>query len=284
MDPADNPLMGMLAEASEAWKRRAEEHEELRASPEYIQASMAIQRTVRGLFQTLRYCELAVTRWPEYGERFLFPRHQADVAEAVVVAQLAVENGGLNAARRELRYALEVAVNTAYVDEQAASEDLEGKVRFYRGSHVKKQNVDHVQHLPLRLLGSERVSFVNATRAAWVDASNYVHLTKRGMDEKIRLRAEGVRLGLETVEMMSDVAREFHRVCSIFVVLAFESIGPSFTGDILVGGLDENEEWPFHECPFIAAVDAYFDYKHERQDRLMEHRARRTGRTRLAKG
>jgi hypothetical protein len=171
---------------------------------------------------------------------------------------------------------LEVAVNTAFVDEVASDGDAEARLAVFKGKGVKKQNVDHIRDLPLRMLADKREEFIDATRLAWVNSSNYVHLTKRRIDEKVKMRAEGIRLGFETAEMLAAVVQEVHDACSIVVVLAFETIGPSFTGDILVtGGLANDEDWPFHNSEFIAAVDSYFDYKHERQAALEGHITRR---------
>ena len=285
MTQRDDPLVAMMMAARDAQAALALEQESVRESAEYQEALASIRNTVVGLFKTLNLCEFAATRWPAYQERYLFPRHVDDIGEAALAAQLAIENGALNATRRELRYMLEVAVNTAFVDEAASEQDLDGRLSFYRSNAVKKQNVDHVRDLPLRMLSESRGEFMNETLRAWVRSSNYVHLTKPRIDEKIRLRAEGVRLGFETPEMVATVAAEVHEVCSIIIVLAFETIGPAFTGDILVtGGLDCYEAWPFHANRFVAAVDAHFDYKQERQASLPDHIRRRERRLRRLSG
>ncbi|QVK23304.1 hypothetical protein KHX94_00205 [Shewanella dokdonensis] len=68
-----------------------------------------------------------------FWKKYLLPRHFDDIVEAALTAQLAVENGALNPARRELRYMLEVAVNVAYVDEIRAKDSFDERVAFYRG-------------------------------------------------------------------------------------------------------------------------------------------------------
>jgi hypothetical protein len=131
-------------------------------------------------------------RWSEFHGNYLLPRHVDDIVEAALTAQLAIENGALNPARRELRYMLEVSVNIAYVDEVKAKESYDDRTKFYRGKGVNKSNVDHVFDLPLRLLGDHKASFATAVRDAWIKGSNYVHLTKRRIDEKLHLRDQGV--------------------------------------------------------------------------------------------
>jgi hypothetical protein len=265
---SENPLVEALINSTQEVKRKASEHEKLRESDEYQSELIFLGRTIRDLIHSLRLCEIVASRWPEFGHNYLLPRHFDDIVEAALTAQLAIENGALNPARRELRYMLEVAVNIAYVDEVRARDSFHERIAYYRGNKVKKSNVDHVFQLPFRLLGENKESFANCVRNAWVRASNYVHLTKRRIDEKLRLREEGVTLGMETVEMLRSIVSEAHEVCSIVMILTFETIGPSFTGDLLVDSLDERDEWTFHANEYIAIVDSYFDYKHERKDSL----------------
>ncbi len=275
---SESPLIEALINSFQDVKKKASEHEKLRKSDEYQSELSFLRRTVRDLIYTLRLCEMAASRWQDFGDKYLLPRHFDDIVEAALTAQLAVENGALNPARRELRYMLEVAVNIAYVDEVRSKDSFNERISYYRGKRVKKSNVDHIFDLPLRLLGDYKDQFSTAVRNAWVRASNYVHLTKKRVDEKLSLREKGVTLGMETVEMLHDIVSEIHEVCSIVVILTFETIGPSFTGDLLVDFLDEQDHWAFHASEYIAIVDSHFDYKHERQDRLEQIAQRRKSR------
>ncbi len=240
-----------------------------------------MRKTVRDLVYSIRLCALAASRWSAFCENYLLPTFLDDIVEAALTAQLAIENGALNPARRELRYMLEVAVNIAYVDEIRAKDSLDERTKYYRSKGVNKSNVDHIFDLPLRLLGDQKTSFATSVRDAWVRASNYVHLTKRRLDEKLQLREQGITLGFETTEILKQVVADVHEACSIVMVLTFETIGPSFAGDILVGTLDERDDWAFRANGYIAVVDSHFDYKHERKDSLDQIIQRRNGRIRF---
>ena len=148
--------------------RRAEEHEKVRQSSGYQAQIRFLQKTVMDLIRSVRLCEIAATRWNEFNDNYLLPTYMDDIIEAAITAQLAIENGALNPARRELRYMLEVAVNIAYVDEIRAKDSFVERTSFYRGKQVNKSNVDHVFDLPLRLLGDQKVSFATSVRQAWV--------------------------------------------------------------------------------------------------------------------
>lgn len=268
-------ILEMMKEARKEREAKAEEHEKLRNSEEYQKELTFLKKTVHDLIQTLKLSEVAASRWVHFTEHYLLPRHFDELVEAAITAQLAIENGALNPARRELRYMLEVAVNIAFVDEQKGKETFDEKIKFFKSKHVKKRNVDHIFELPLRLLPKHKAIFANSVRDAWVKATNYVHPTKRRMDEKLALREQGIIIGMESIEMMQSIVADVHEVCTIVMVLAFETIGPSFTGDLLVDNLDQFDDWLFNKSEFIALIDSYFDYKHERQHRLESHAERR---------
>ena len=261
-------------------QQKALAHQAIRSSVEYRAEMDYLTKTVQDFVRTLSLVISAASRWDKYQADYLLPRHFDDLIEAVLAAQLSIENGALKPARRELRYLLEVSVNLSIVDEVCAEKSLQERIDHYRSKRTNKANIDHIRDLPLRLLGDNRVSFEKSVLELWVKSTNYVHLTKQSMDEKIRLREQGITLGFETVAMLHETVAHVHDACSASVILAFESIGPSFTGDLLVGAIDEVDDWSFHASPFVAIVDSSFDYKHERKQRLEVHQQRRASRVR----
>jgi hypothetical protein len=50
----------------------------------------------------------------------------------------------------------------------------------------------------------------------------------------------------------------------------FEGIGPSFTGDLFIGVLDDLPRWRFRKTKFVGEISRFFDYKFERQQRIEE--------------
>ena len=272
--PPENPIKAMLrAHAAEAERRRTE-HEAVRASPQY-QAQLARLDTITDAFlQTLRICVMYASRAPSLSETSLFLRNTADLSESAVMASFAVREGGLNSGRRELRFMLELAVQSLFVDEQMASAPFDQRVVFFE-KKTKHNSVDHVKALSLGLLGEKRGDIIAEVIAAWASASHYVHPTPRQLKEKLELREQGITPGYETAEQLRACVSELFRIESIVVVLLFHAIGAAFTGDLIVDGLDQHDAWPFHASRFIATVDATFDYKHERKASLAEIVARR---------
>ena len=276
MKVVDDYMQRLQSDAAE----KANSQKELRESAEYQDQLEFLRKTIHDFSETLTDCAFTASRWEQYYGAFLFQRHLDDILEAASMVQLAVELGSLNSARRELRFILEVAVNTAYVDEERSTDSFEERVKFYRGKSVSKQNVDQVKKISLDFLGKGRQKFAEHVVEAWVQASNYVHLTKRQVDEKLALREQGVEKGFETLDMLKNVVDEVHEVCSIVIVLAFNSIGQRATGSLLVDHLDDIDDWAFHASGYVALVDAYYDQKNERQHKLLQHQERRKLRVR----
>ena len=278
LSESGNFILEHLMMESKRSENKSKQHDELRSSKEYQVETSILEKTITDLIHTLRVSALAASRQPNFTENTLLLAYFEDLVEAALTVRLAIENGALNSARRELRNMLEVVVNCAYVDEKKGSETFDEKVTFFKSKQVKKRNVDNVFDLPLRLLPNHKNDFGNSVRNAWVKGSNYVHPTKQRMNEKLLLREKGIIIGMETLEMMKSIVADVHETCSIVVVLVFETIGPPFTGDLLVECLDEIDDRAFWKSEFVATVDAHFDYKHERQHRLAHHIERRNRR------
>lgn len=276
----DRTISELIEHREQAIASRASEHDALRESPEY-RAELGTMRTaVRHFAESLRMLDFVATRWSAYKENYLLPVYFDEFVEAALTAQLAIENGALNPARRELRYMVEVAVNIAYVDETRSGGSFDERTTYYRSKEVRKQNADHVRDLPLRMLGAYGPLFADSVVQAWVKASNYVHLTKRRVDEKLKLRQQGVTLGFETLAMLQSVVADLHEACSLVLVLNFETIGPLFTGDVMVA-LEDRDDWAFHASGWIALIDSYFDKKYERANYLDSLLQKRAGRIRF---
>ena len=53
----------------------------------------------------------------------------------------------------------------------------------------------------------------------------------------------------------------------VVLVLVFEGIGPSFTGDRFVTAFDSHPQWRFHRTKFVGRMSRHFDQQAERQHR-----------------
>lgn len=278
MGKADfEPLESLLHADAEEAARRSEAHAALRESVEYRAQVDRMERTAIAFVQTLRTAMVAATRAPNFVENSFFLRNVDDLASSAVIAAFAFREGGLNAGRRELRFLLELAVQAAHVDETSGTAEFATKIELF-DRRKWARSVDHVRDLRLTLLGDARERFIRHVVRSWARASEYVHPSRKQLEEKLKLRARGISPGLETADELRICADALFHACTIAIVLAFHVIGQPHAGDIMVDALDSADGWPFHASPFIAKLDAAFDYKHERQARLEEIEARRASR------
>jgi hypothetical protein len=278
-ETGDDQWRAMLRSHAEDTAKRSEAHAALRESPEYRAQVDRMQREALAFAQTLRMSTIAATRAPNFADNSFFLRSIDDLASSAVMAAFAFREGGLNAGRRELRFLLELGVQAAYVDETSGHADFTAKIEVF--DRIKKPNsVDHVKDLGLPMLGDARDRFTKHVVRSWARASSYVHPTRKQLDEKLALRARGISPGFETHDELRVCADALFHACAIGVVLTFHVVGQSFAADLLVDGLDMDDGWPFHASPFIAKIDAAFDYKYERQEQLEKIAARRGARVR----
>ena len=277
MEDGDDPIVQAFRARATDVQRRRDMHEVERESREYKQAATRIQQSAMGFASTLELCVVAATRAPNFVERSIFLRSVDDLASSGIMAAFAFGEGGLNAGRRELRFLLELAVQAAYTDSQMGNADFDTHVAFFERK-TKHNSVDHITDLEFPMVGDMEADYRAAVTRAWATASSYVHPTPKQLREKLQLRAKGISPGFETAQELTQCADALFDAAALVVVLAFHVVGPSFTGDLIVDGLDGRDEWPFHASRFVAAVDASFDYKHERQSRLEDLQARRAAR------
>jgi hypothetical protein len=269
-----DPILDILREQERAARERSEQHEAVRASAPYQKQLERLGNVTHAFLGTLRVCAFAATRDPSLPEVSFFLRNLDDLSQSAVMSAFAFREGGLNSGRRELRFMLELSVQSLFVDKNMGKAPFEQRLVFFE-KKTKNTSVDHVKDLPLEMLGGSRENFVLDTVRAWSKASRYVHPTPQQLREKLDLRERGITPGCETVEQLQACVDELFNTESIILVLAFHAIGPSFTGDILVESFDGIDGWPFHSSGYVAAVDEFFDYKHERQASLADIKARR---------
>jgi hypothetical protein len=192
-----DPILDILREQERAARERSERHEAVRASAPYQKQLERLGNVTHAFLGTLRVCAFAATRDPSLPEVSFFLRNLDDLSQSAVMAAFAFREGGLNSGRRELRFMLELSVQSLFVDKNMGQAPFEQRLVFFERK-TKNTSVDHVKDLPLEMLGGSRENFVVDTVRAWSKASQYVHPTPQQLREKLDLRERGITPGCET--------------------------------------------------------------------------------------
>jgi len=238
-------------------------HATVRASKRYQDAQTHLGRLLADFALTLRLSAIAFTRYP-HAQKWLQQANVDDLLESVVAIPLLVEQGILNAGRRELRYLLESLVKFVHVDQQLSGETrLQDRVAFL-ADQVPRSSIDPIDKLTLRLV-SDPDAFRSAVKQAFAALSGYVHPSHHQIEERLRRAARGEFSGFEGPKVVEGFTKLTSQTLDLAVVLICEGIGPDFTGDLYVQLFDEYPRWNFHRTKFVAQISAQFDYKLERQ-------------------
>jgi hypothetical protein len=97
--------------------------------------------------------------------------------------------------------------------------------------------------------------------------SGYVHPSRKVLEERLVRAARGEFSGFEGPAALEAFNRVASQTLDLALVMIFQGIGPSFTGDLFIQVFDDLPDWKFHRTRFTAQASRSFDYKVERQRR-----------------
>lgn len=276
----DEEVTELLDKINQEREAKIAEHKKHLESPEYVSQLDRLKQITFDFISALKSCSVICTRHMEFLQDSAFMRSIDDFLQSAVIIQFILEQGGMNPAKRELRYMLDWGMKSLYLDQEMPKSNLQAKIVYF-DRKVDKSSISPLKNLKLFFFrdGYEK-EYWRAFTKAYSTTCEYVHPSTKQIQERIRLYDEGITIGFDTAKQLEEANDLVFEVYGILLVLAFHAIGPSFSGDLLVGCLDENESWAYHSSPHLAKVDEYFDYKHERQDRLQEIRQKRKERLR----
>ena len=187
----------------------------------------------------------------------------------VAAANLARE-GLINPVKRELRYVIESMVKHLYVDQKIRKDTtiprLDERLEFLHANVDSTIDVRHELELPA-LHADDAKQLIGELYDAYRECCPYVHVSRRQIEERLKLVAAGRPPGFENADDIRKTGRLMFRVYDIALTLFFHGYDLSLTGDVFINLLDEHPEWKFHKGKYVACVSAYFDYKHERNVR-----------------
>lgn len=244
-------------------------------SPE---AEAQIHRTeeiCRAYLFGLQFTISDTARDPNYFDNHLLSYTSQDFLQPLVSIPLLVREGVHNACRRELRFILEMSVKLCRVQQEqprsTVATKLESLKRILDTTNISIQNQITLGLLPEPI----RADFTQSVGRFYGETSQYVHLTRAQVMERIALVQAGRTSGMESAEDIEALNLVVARGLALSLVFLFHAAPQYVVGDLLVQSEGSSLNWFFAGSKYIAAIDEGFDYKAERQDNLAEIKRKR---------
>lgn len=213
-------------------------------------------------------------RDPAFTETHLLMPLFQDLVESATAVRYLCREGMKNAAKRELRFIAEASIKMCFVQQ-----------RSYHTSHHEKlsefKDVLLSPRLSLReinlhfLSAPSKASFIEDAGRLYGKTSSFIHWTGEQVQKRISELSEGRTVGKETIEDVQETKLLVRQALIVSLVTICHAVPQSAIGDLFVEPDGATFESYFFGSRFMAEIDEYFDYKHERQARLEQIKARR---------
>jgi hypothetical protein len=227
-----------------------------------------VSRLARTFLETLHFIALDTARDPSYLENHMLTYVVQDYLQSVISVPLLVREGIHNVCRREIRFVLEMSIKVCRIQQQSYSTSVTEKLTSLKDT-IDSTNISMQKQIDLHLLPEQvRSSFIEEVGRITGLSSNYVHWTTSQILERIEMVEAGRNSGRESPEDVDKLNLFVARGLAASLVFLFHAVPEYVAGDWLVGPNGERQASLFEQSRFIAHIDEYFDYKHERQAHL----------------
>ena len=176
--------------------------------------------------------------------------------------------GGLSVAKRELRFLIESSIKLSFVHQQKYKSSVQDKLTEF-DKELSSPSISIKRDLNLNMLPAGlRDVFSEDVGRLYGKMSEYVHLTPEQILERITAVDAGRTLGREGSAEAQELNNLISKGFAASLVLLLHSVPEYVAGDWLVAPDGSTIDWYFVGSRFVAGIDSYFDYKHERQANL----------------
>lgn len=255
--------MGNQNESDEE-KIHLDKFKEVSSSVEYRQEMRRVVAIKADFLLALSAAWAVSSRDNGFLEKSMVMRGLEDISESAVLIGMSIENSVRNVVRRELRYLLEMSVKALIVDQNMATSSFEDRAVFM-DRKIKSAGIDDSKDLRLSLIPGLQGEVIGRINSLYYKLSEYVHPSVSQIRERVRLSDSGVRMGFDSVDEIKKINDVVFDVYSLILVIILHAIATDFTGDLMLRVFDSRHEWRFHGNKYVAAIDAFYDYKDERK-------------------
>jgi len=240
-------------------------------SPEY---KAEFNRTVimrESMIMCLVFCFMNANRDLESAKRNFTLRLLDDLIQCVTAMEHLAREGFMNSCKRELRYLLELSLKSCFiVNEARGILPFEDQIKKFE-KMLNSPNINPVNQLNFALLTPpQSADFKADVKRLYGVLCHYVHASTHQIQERIAQIDNGRSIGYEGTATLNELNALIERTYAAAIVFLFNAVPPFVVGDFLVESDGSINNWYFKQSKYVATIDAYFDYKHERQHKLQQ--------------
>ena len=136
---------------------------------------------------------------------------------------------------------------------------------------IKSTNISMVKEIDFYFFTEQQKGqFITEIKRFYGELCTYVHSTPIQIQERIELDKKGRYIGFEGTDELRELDDEVGFALSYILCLFFHAIPQWCVGDYLVERTGYTVDSYFSKYKYFAMIDEQFDYKCERQDKLIE--------------
>ncbi|HEX5425223.1 MAG TPA: hypothetical protein VFW94_16870 [Candidatus Acidoferrales bacterium] len=235
----------------------------------------SFHKVLREYLLVLRFIVLDTGRDPSFNANHLLSYLADDFIQSAAAITFLAREGGLSVAKRELRFLIESSIKLCFVHQQKYNSTVQEKLAEF-DEELSSPSISIKRDLNLNMLPSDlRTVFSEEIGRLYGKMSGYVHLTPNQILERIAAIDAGMSLGREGSPQVQELTNLISKGFAASLVLLLHSVPEYVAGDLLVAQDGSTIDSYFVGSRFVAAIDSYFDYKHERKASLTAIQAAR---------
>lgn len=218
--------------------------------------------------QWIFFCFLNTSRDSSYKDNHIFSVISQDFIETLTSTPILIKEGILRPTIRESRFLLEMSIKMAYIQQKVYNDGIDEKIKNYK-KILNSPSISIMKQVKLDMINENiQNDFYEECGKLYGFSSNFVHLTSLQIEDRINILSDGFWLGQESGTMLNELNNYLERIYAVSIVYIMHSVPTYVTGDWIVENDGSSIDWYYLKSKYIAEIDSYFDYKHERQDRL----------------
>ena len=215
------------------------------------------QDIFNGFMKWIMFYKMDEGRNPNFYKNHLFSVLNQDYIESIFATPILVKEGILNPTIRESRYILEMSIKIAFIQQKDYSLSIEEKLEKYK-KKINTSKISHFKELNLSMLKNEsQKNFLEDCGRFYGQSSDYIHLTTKQFDSRKKAVDNGLHIGFETLEMLTELNDFLEKIYSLSIVLMMHSIPEYISGDWLVESNGKTIDWIFTKSKYIAEIDSF---------------------------